>query len=100
MNVSELLPFIPAVFFVAVSGFIAWRISRTGNALASSDAALVKQPDAMSGSAPADPTPSEKRQTFSSSGWQINSAGAVDGGCVTVVYGVQPSSKEFRQATH
>ena len=100
MNVSELLPFIPAVLFVVVSGFIAWRISRTGNAVASSNAVLDKQPDAKPAKALVDPTPGEKPQTFSSSGWQMNSAGAVDGGRVTVVYGIQPSSKEVRQTTH
>jgi len=100
MNVSELLPFIPAVLFVVVSGFIAWCISRTGNAVAPSNAALVKQPDAMPAKTPVDPATWEKGQTFSSSGWRMNSDGAVDGGRVTVIYGVQPSSKEARETTH
>lgn len=31
MNLSELLPFAPAVLFLLVSAFVAWRISRAGN---------------------------------------------------------------------
>lgn len=31
MNLSEFLPFAPAVLFLLVSAFVAWRISRAGN---------------------------------------------------------------------
>jgi len=66
MNASEFFAFIPAIVVVAISVFVAWRVSRTGSVAVPAEMPFAKQPNATPAKTPSDSTNSENRTAGSS----------------------------------
>ena len=108
MNISEFLPFVPATLFVVVSGFVAWRISRTGSIATPASPDLAKRSDIALSQSPSDPAPSDNdgRSTIST-GWRLQperplkidvSYSAVGG--MQVIHDTDDRLKEARRTAH
>lgn len=108
MNLSEFLPFAPAILFVAVSVFAAWRISRTGSVATPASPDLAKQPDAAPSKSTFGPAPTDsKSQSADPFGWRLQpertfklDVSYSERGVMQVIHHPADPSKASRQTTH